>query len=239
MSTPTTAPPAPTLEAGPAARALWDAAAPTYAHVLEHPFLAGLVDGTLGEDAFRQYVVQDALYLRSYARALAVCAARAPEDAGVEMFADHAKGALVVERALHDEFLAELGVTPEQLDATAPSPACAAYTSYLLATAYGGSFAEALAAVLPCYWVYAEVGAALTARVADGGTPGPMHRRWVETYGGEEFTDLVRAVLALTERVVGGAGERERELCTRHVVATTRYEWMFWDSAWRQEAWPV
>ena len=231
--------PAPTLAAGPAARALWDAAAPLYGRVLEHPFLDGLVDGDLDADAFRQYVVQDALYLRAYARALAVCAARAPHDVDVEMFANHAAGALVVERALHDSFLAELGVTPEQLDATEPSPTCAAYTSYLLATAYGGSFAEALAAVLPCYWVYAEVGAALTARVADGGTPGPMHRRWVETYGGTEFTDLVRAVLELVERVVGQAGPREVELCTRHVVATTRYEWMFWDSAWRTEGWPV
>jgi thiaminase (transcriptional activator TenA) len=25
----------------------------------------------------------------------------------------------------------------------------------------------------------------------------------------------------------------------RHFLATSRYEWMFWDMGWRREAWPV
>ena len=62
---------------------------------------------------------------------------------------------------------------------------------------HDGSFAEALGAVLPCYWIYWEVGKALLER----GSPDPLYRRWIDTYGGEEFAAVVRAVLELTDRL--------------------------------------
>ena len=101
--------------------------------------------------------------------------------------------------------------------------------------AYGGSFAEAHGAVLPCYWIYWEVGKALLER----GSPDPRYQRWIDTYGGEEFAALVRAVLALADRIGPRLSDDERAAMTRHVVTTSRYEWMFWDAAWRHEAWPI
>ena len=91
---------------------LWRGVAGIYAAILAHPFLAGLTDGSLEPDAFAFYVVQDALYLRGYAQALAEVATRAPDTAGLEMFARHAADVIVVERALHGSLLSELGVDP-------------------------------------------------------------------------------------------------------------------------------
>lgn len=214
---------------------LWTAVDGIYRAILSHPFIAGLTDGTLPEAAFRFYVVQDALYLARYARALSIAAARAPEERDVAMFAEHAAGALAVERSLHEGFFGELGLSPEAVAATPLAPTNLAYTSYLLATAYGGSFAEALGAVLPCYWIYWEVGKALI----DRGSPNPLYRRWIDTYGGDEFAGVVRDVLALTERLGAELSGAERRAMTEHFVLTSRYEWMFWDAAWRQEAWPI
>jgi len=59
---------------------LWASIDGIFKHILEHPFMRGLTDGSLDPDVFRFYVVQDALYLRDYARALAICGAKAPED---------------------------------------------------------------------------------------------------------------------------------------------------------------
>ena len=73
---------------------LWDASATIYERIRSHPFLAGLTDGTLGHDAFEHFVVQDAHYLRGYARALAVLAARAPTEHDTVLFAQHAAGAI-------------------------------------------------------------------------------------------------------------------------------------------------
>jgi thiaminase/transcriptional activator TenA len=114
-------------------------------------------------------------------------------------------------------------------------PTTLAYTSYLLRSCHQGSFAEGLAAVLPCYWIYAEVGARLLVR----SSPDPAYARWIATYGGEEFGKIVADVLALVDRVGADAGAVEQAAMREHVVTTSRYEWMFWDAAWRRESWPV
>jgi len=133
---------------------LWTEMAPIYAAILRHPFLAGLTDGSLPRESFVFYAVQDALYLREFARGLALAAARAPEDDWIIMFSDHAATALRVERSLHEGFFKELGLSPADVNATPLAPTNLAYTSYLLAVAHGAPYHEALGALLPCYWIY-------------------------------------------------------------------------------------
>jgi len=211
---------------------LWADVESIYAAILAHPFVTGLTDGSLPRAAFRHYIVQDAHYLRGYAKALAACAAKAPGEDATVMFAEHAAGAIAAERDLHASLMADLGGSP---DAEPVDPTTRAYVSYLLATAHAGSFAEAVAAVLPCYWIYARVGEELL----DRGSPDPLYARWIATYGGEEFQAVVDAVLDVTDRVGAAASPRELALMREHVTVTSRYEWMFWDAAWRRETWPV
>jgi thiaminase (transcriptional activator TenA) len=214
---------------------LWSGIEGIYAAILDHPFVTGLGDGTLPRESFRHYIVQDAHYLRGYARALAVCAARAPDAAGTVMFAGHAADAIAAEQGMHAGLLADLGIDPRAAAAEPVAPTTLAYLSYLLATVHNGSFAEALGAVLPCYWIYARVGAALAGR----GSTDPLYARWIGTYGGEGFQATVDSVLELTDRVGAGLSPDERDAQHRHFVTTSRYEWMFWDAGYRREAWPI
>ena len=214
---------------------LWQSITGTYGAILTHPFLTGLTDGSLPPDSFAFYVVQDALYLQRYAQALAAVASRSPDAAGVEMFARHAAEAIAVERTLHESLLADLGIDPAAAEAARPAPTTLAYTSYLLATCHGGSYAEGIGAVLPCYWIYWEVGQELLRR----GSPDPRYQRWIDTYGGEEFGEVVRQVLAVADRLGPGLSPTERSLVHRHFRVTSRYEWMFWDMGYRKEGWPL
>jgi thiaminase (transcriptional activator TenA) len=214
---------------------LWHGSTDVYDAILAHPFLAGLTDGSLPQEAFAFYVVQDALYLRDYARALAAVASRAPDAAGTEMFARHAAGIVAVELSLHESLLADLDIDPASVDAAEAAPTTVAYTSYLLATARGGSYAEGVGAVLPCYWIYAEVGRHLLGR----GSPTPRYQRWIDTYGGDEFDAEAREVIAVTDELGPGLSASERERVRRHFRATSRYEWMFWDMGYRQQGWPL
>src|SRR5258708_13855290 len=91
------------------------------------------------------------------------------------MFNEHAAGALEVEMTLHESFFKEFGLSPEEVAATPLAPTNAAYTSYLLAVAYGRPFHEAVAALLPCYWIYWEVGKALE----PAGSRDPLYARWL------------------------------------------------------------
>jgi thiaminase/transcriptional activator TenA len=214
---------------------LWRSIAPIYAAILRHPFLRGLTDGSLPRDRFRFYVIQDALYLRDFARALSLAAARAPEDEWIIMFNEHAAGALRVERALHETFFKDFGLAPHEVAATPLAPTNLAYTSYLLAVAGAAPFPEAVAALLPCYWIYWEVGKELER----AGSTDALYTRWIGTYAAEEFGSLVRAVIAVTDTVAAPLGAPGREAMARHFLTTSRYEWMFWDMGWRQEGWPV
>ena len=118
--------------------------------------------------------------------------------------------------------------------ATPLAPTNLAYTHYLLAVAYGAPFHEALAALLPCYWIYWEVGKAL----ARAGSPNPLYERWIGTYGSDEFGTIVSAVLEATNEIAARIGDAERAAMRRHFRTTSRYEWMFWDMGYRCEQWP-
>lgn len=222
------------MESPPISGELWQAIAPIYDAILTHPFVRGLTDGTLDAAAFRFYAIQDAHYLDRFARALSVAAAKAPTSADVAMLNEHARDAIAVEKSLHESFFAEFGLAPAAVAATPLAPTTLAYTSYFLAVAHGGSFAQALGALLPCYWIYWEVGKTLLAR----GSPHPLYQRWIETYGGEEFAATVRDAIALMDRVGAELGPTERALVRDHFVTSSRYEWMFWEMGLRQEGWP-
>jgi thiaminase (transcriptional activator TenA) len=214
---------------------LWQAIEPTFAAILAHPFVTGLVDGRLETAAFAHYVAQDVHYLRDYARALSIVSAKAPTLTDTAMFARHAAEVFDVELALHSALLPEIGLDAADLDESPVAPTTRAYTSYLLATAYSGSFADGLAAVLPCYWIYAEVGKSLAAR----GSVDSRYQRWIDSYGGDDFAETVAEVLELTDRVGPTLTPEDEAVAKGHFVTTARYEWMFFDAGYRQEIWPV
>jgi thiaminase (transcriptional activator TenA) len=214
---------------------LWGGITGIYDAILRHPFVTGLTDGTLPADAFAYYVVQDALYLRDYAKSLAVVAAKSPGTAGTEMFARHASEIITVERVLHNSLMADLGLDPAAAEAAEPAPTTLAYTSYLLATALSGSYAEGVGVVLPCYWIYYEVGRELVRR----GSPNPRYQQWIDTYADDQYAAVVQSVRDVADDLGPALGPAERALVHRHFRVTSQYEWMFWDAGYRREQWPV
>lgn len=212
----------------------WDEIAPLYRAILELPFNRELAAGTLARERFVFYIVQDAHYLGMFSRALAVAAAKAPDAEAQVGFARFAHDAIVVERALHEGFFRDYGITPERFAAAPPSPTCAAYGDFLLAMAYGQPFAASAAALLPCFQIYYEVGKHLYGIAA----PDNPYQAWIDTYRDEAFGDSVRAVLRHTDDAFAAAAAAERDAMRAAYLKAARYEWMFWDSAYRLEAWP-
>ncbi len=214
---------------------LWKSIEGLFEQILEHPFLKGLTDGTLDEEAFRFYVIQDALYLRDFARGLAIIGAKAPEDDWLIMFCEHAKTAIVVERSLHESFFREWNLTDEQVYSTPMAPTNLLYTSYLLRVAYERPFHEGIGAFLPCYWIYLEVGKALERK----GSPNPLYRRWIDTYSSAEYESVVRQVIAAADQIAGTLTDSQWEAMRQHFVMTSKMEWMFWDMGYRKEGWRI
>lgn len=213
------------------AQACWEDVDDWFAAICRHPFVLGLADGTLPEDVFVRYLVDDVHYLDRYARVLARLAARAPDPEGIALLAGSAAGAIAAERGLHREFLAPRGLDPDADTLPEASPTCVAYTGYLEQGATA-PFDVALAAVLPCFRVYAEVGRHVLARRS----PGDDHPygAWIDTYAAPEFAAAVRSA----EAYLDAAAEHREDVLTAY-RRSTRFEWMFWDAAWRGETWPT
>jgi thiaminase/transcriptional activator TenA len=214
---------------------LWVEAAPVLRAIEAHPFVSELAGGVLSRQRFQHYMIQDALYLRGFGRVLAYGALKAPDAEQILHFSQAAETAIVVERALHAGFLDQFGVDPGTAEAAETSPACAAYVNHLLATATVSGFAQTAAALLPCFWIYQDVGS----RIAAAAPLGNPYQAWIDTYAGEAFAAAVTRMRAVVDAEAEDAGARGRTEMRAAFLRSCRYEWMFWDSAWRLESWPV
>jgi thiaminase/transcriptional activator TenA len=213
----------------------WQRIAPLYGAILDLPFNRELAAGTLSRERFTFYMLQDAHYLTYFARALAVTAARAPDNDALIQFAGSAREAVVVERALHESFFKQYGISAAAAAAAEPCPTCAHYTHYLLATAYNAPYEVSVAALLPCFWIYWEVGKHLLATTE----PNNPYQAWIDTYADEAFADGVRKVIAISDQMAEATYPTMRDQMFGAFVRASQLEWMFWDSAYRQEQWPV
>lgn len=206
---------------------LWREIAPIYGKTLAHPYLNGLADGSLPRSRFDFYLQQDSHYLRAFAQALNVIASKAPSEDWSITLTKHSIEALEVERALHKSLLTGKQIRKEV------APSNYAYTTHLLAVAHRGTFAEGLAAVLPCYWIYWEVGKELKRT----GSKNKDYQRWIDQYADPEYGKTVRQVLDMMNEEAGRIGAPERSRAVQHFITSARYEYLFWDGAWREERW--
>ena len=108
---------------------------PIWAASMEHPFVKGIGDGTLPLENFRFYIQQDSYYLTRFAKILALGAAKAPDIATTNQFADFAKHTYSAEIGLHEQFSKRLGITAEEKELFKPAPTTYAYTSISIAPA--------------------------------------------------------------------------------------------------------
>lgn len=195
-----------------------------------HPFIEELMAGTLSKDVFLFYIGQDALYLATYKRVLAEVGIKCADD-DCQFFLDAATGIIHVEDALHQIFLKDHSISNEA------SPTCELYISYLSRMAHTHSTEEALAAVLPCFTIYKQVGDYILANQTN--KENNPYQDWINTYGGEEFAKSVAKATEITIRYAESASPETLEKMNQAFEKASKLEWMFWDSAYNQEQWKI
>lgn len=206
-----------------------------YQAILRHPFLKEMQNGSLPTQTFAFYLLQDAFYLGEFGRALEATASKAPKAEWRKLLMQHARESVQAEMELHRSILDDYGVSMEQrAEKMEPAPEAFAYTSFLVATACSRSFEESIAALLPCYWIYWEVGKELAAT----GSTDPHYQKWIDNYSSQDYADTVKAVMAIVNEVARGAQADTVQKMKEHFRRSSRYEWMFWDSAYARRRWP-
>lgn len=208
--------------------AIWNAS-------FEHPFVVGLGDGSLPLESFRYYVLQDSYYLSCFARVQALGAAKAGDLFTSGRLAAHVEGTYQAEMAMHEKFAKMLGITEKEKAQFRPAPTSYAYTSHLFRAAYEGNLGDIIAAILPCYWLYYEVGQ----RLKDAQPDEPIYREWISAYGKDWFREFVEEQINRLDEQAEKGTDADRDRMEQHFVISSQYEYMFWEMAYCRETWPI
>ena len=187
-------------------------------------------------ERFTYFILQDYVYLLDFAQVLCYGGAKSPDLETLELFCRHAMGAVEVERSFHASFGMSLGFSRRKLDSVSKGPVTKAYIDHLQTVARGGTLGEIVAAVLPCYWIYGEVGR----RFYKNRPAKPkIYREWIETYASEQFWQPVREQIRLVDRLGATASRAEKMHMGENFMLSSRYEFAFWQQAYRMEQWPL
>jgi Putative transcription activator len=208
----------------------WEAVVPIYNKTLKLPFIQELINGTLDREKFVFYIQQDALYLFDYGKVLTGIASRLNDPDQIAAFIYFANDTMVVEKALHESFMKGVPSVKE------PSPSCLLYTSYLLSRLSVAPVEVAAAAVLPCFWIYKEVGDYILKYQTRESNP---YQQWIDTYGGEEYAGAVEKAIRICDELADRCTPERREEMIRAFITCSKLEYLFWESAYKLEQWNI
>lgn len=199
--------------------------------ITQHPFIRELLDGTLDEEIFRFYINQDSLYLAQYKRVLSVVGIKCTHDDDIQFYLDAATGIIHVEEVLHKTFLKDIKLNPE------PSPACELYVSYLSRMTANENLEVGMAAVLPCFTIYKDVGDYILEN--QDSSRDNKYQSWIDTYGGDAFAESVQKAINITDKYAEQANSETLARMEEAYIKSSKLEWMFWDSAYQKEQWKI
>lgn len=200
----------------------------------EHPFVLGLQNGTLDREKFRFYIVQDYLYLEDYARTFAIGTAKAKSLETTRLFSGYLDTLTGDEMDIHRGYMGKFAVTKEELSHTERALANLSYTSYMLRVAYEEGEAEILTAVLSCAYSYELIAKKMLERNPKA-TEHEFFGEWVRGYASREYAQENRILLDTLNRLTEGYTEKQLSHLTDIFTICSRYEYAFWEMAWKME----
>ncbi|WP_314061767.1 thiaminase II [uncultured Vagococcus sp.] len=208
------------------AAALWQAS-------FDHDFIQELVAGTLDEQGFRYYLLQDCYYLIHFSEAHGLLAAKtADEEIRASQLALQ-KGMEEGEIAVRERYFKWLGITKEEYQKTVVAPSAYEYVNHLYRQLATGTVGTSLAALLPCYWLYLEIGQ----RFSQVASPNPLYQDWINTYDSPEFAESTRQQISLLNQLSELADEDERLAMKEAFLISSQYELAFWEMSYTRETW--
>lgn len=184
--------------AGTYTQQMWDVAGTALERFTSDGFVPSLIDGSLHSEQFRFYLEQDDYYLQVYGSVLAGLASKARDRDERLFWASSVCHSIAVEQDMHAAFGLAEHIEPSQITL--------AYTDFLRAEA-SSDYVVAVAAVLPCFWLYAQ----LSDFVAEEVSHNHPYRLWIETYRDLDFQKVTAQAVALVEKQMATASESQRE----------------------------
>ena len=210
-------------------RKVWRKSSEIYDAILQLDFLKELSHGTLSDDIFARYIAQDEIYLKNYYHQMNMLADLMENKDDRELFLEFAQSGMEGEKAMHDMLIDKYGIELK-VDA---SKVTSDYNAHICEGISTGNPCIALAAVLPCMWIYNQVGLHILKHSELEGNP---YKEWILEYGNEEFTAGVDRVLEMIDRWSSGVDIETRDKMDYYYLKSALYEYAFWDYGYYGDA---
>ncbi|MBO4499268.1 MAG: TenA family protein [Bacteroidaceae bacterium] len=201
---------------------VWKQSERIYRAILEQPFLKEMAAGILAVDKFDRYLAQDEIYVGNYGRSMYALSDIIPDPSQQEMFRAFAKEGIESEQIMHKLLIDRFGINTE----VRPSVVTSTYNAHTEAAVATGIKEVGLAAILPCAWVYNEVGLEVLKFAQMDGNP---YAEWMSEYGNPEFTKGVRMLVDMADEWSETVTSEVRERMDSAFVEATLFEYAFWD----------
>jgi len=204
-------------------------AADVWHEYTHHPFVEALKNGMLPAHKFRNFLIQDYLFLIQYARAYTLAAYKHDNPTDMRRALETAMFLLDGEMALHVKYCAGWGITEPDMAAAPESLELLAYTRFVLECGQAGDVLDLIVALAPCIAGYAEIGTRLAAHpVADN-----PYQDWIDTYNGPDYLASVHTAITTLDELGHRRGAAARYPALLKIFTTaTRLEASFWHTGW-------
>jgi len=208
----------------------WKSIENIYDRIIEMSFIKELSLGNLPLTKFQFYIAQDSLYLEHFGRALALIGSKAHDKEDALSFIRFAENAVVVENALHESYFKDFEISERGI----LQPVCHHYIHFLKSTAAFEPVEVAMAATLPCFWIYKRVGDYIYQSEQTKNNP---FQSWIETYGGEEFGIAVEKAISICNKAAENTTPIIRERMKEAFMTASHLEFQFWQAAYDKKVW--
>lgn len=201
---------------------------------LEHPFLKELGEGTLDKNKFKEYLIQDYLYLKDYAKVFCQGVIESNSMEEMKFFYSSIKGTMEDETAVHIKYLEGFGVSTKDAENKETKLTNKSYTSYMLGQALTGDIYDIIAAVLPCTWSYYYIGKKLLEKYQDD-LEDNFYKSWIEMYSCREYEEFTNEWINFTNYKCNNLSKDKKEYLKNIFITSSIYEMKFWDMAYEEE----
>lgn len=215
---------------------MWQDNYKTYQKIFHMPFNQEMINSTLDESQFKEYIIQDYMYLIDYKKAYEIALLRATNDEAMSYLYQTLEEIEDEIRLVHQNYFKKLNIKKSDLIDAVQSPNALLYTSFLIRTAATEPTEVSLSAFLPCHWVYYQIGKDM--RKTATKKQNQKYSTWINAYGTKEWEDSGTKKLAdLIDKMSKNSSQEVKSKMLHAYRMSTNMEYMFWDGAYNKIKW--
>ena len=196
-----------------------------------HRFVSELSDGSLDENVFKKYFLQDYVFVNDLVTLASQAITKSPNIDGASVFNNFLTGILDPENDLFLRFFKELGASEKEYSSAKASPTTQAFGDFLVRTSFEGSFDDIALVLFVTEGTYLDWGTRLINERAN--PQNSVYREWIDLHGPEVLGDLV----IWLENYLDNDSKISRDRADYLFHTALRYEFLFWESSYSNELW--